>query len=206
MPALRHELAGSVSVLRMSLAVIKRKIETGGDMVEAGPLQQRVDSLDTHIGELSTSLRRLRHWDRPSGEAMSAQTLVNEIWELAHPFLALRNIEQGPVSADEYAWPIQGIAPQPLMYLLLASIYHLAEGRGENIPQRISAAVEDEHIRISPNGSRAAEDAPMGHSTASASGSIQTPPIDRAALQCLADHLGAPLTFCADQSILLRMY
>ncbi|QIL81396.1 hypothetical protein G7047_16870 [Diaphorobacter sp. HDW4A] len=202
MPALRHDLAGSVSVLRMALAVISRKIESSGDQISREVMVPRITPLEAAINDLNAGLRRLRHWDKQLHEVLDARTLLGEILDLSRPFLALRNIEQSPLpSAEEAAWPLQALTPQPLMYLMLASIYHLAEGRGK-APQHIAIHPETDRIRIS---------AERGVSTASASDIthgedlINTPPIDRRGLQCLADHLQSRIEFESDQSVLVYL-
>ncbi len=200
MPALRHDLAGSVSVLRMGVAVIKRRLELSeGSAVERDGLMQRVDALDSGIGDLGAGLRRLRHWDKPTSEALNAHSLVAEIWELARPFLSLRGIETEPLPEDA-PWPTLSLPPQPLTYLLLAGIYHLAEGAG-SAAQRITVTPEENGIRVSGTPGRPGAGIPEA---AGAKSQLGTPPIDRFRLQCLADQLQGRISFTGDHSLLLH--
>ena len=190
MPALRHELAGAVSVLRMGLAVVKRRLEASGEPQDGNMLRERVDALNTNTNELSASLRRLRHWDKPTNETMDLHALLTEVWELAKPFLLLRNIEPMPLPTADL--PAEPLRPQPLMYMLLASIYHLAEGADDGTPQRIALAVQGGGITVIAEGSNTASAMPdIAHSPTP----LQTPAIDRHALQSLAAHLQSPIQF-----------
>lgn len=124
------------------------------------------------------------------------------MWELAHPFLALRNIAQSPLPAEDQAWPEDPLSPQPLMYMLLACIYHLAEGTGHGTPDSVTATLESGAIRLSCEGTQ------TGSALAEPPGilnPIRTPPIDRPGLQCLADHLKRRLVFGPGQSLLLHL-
>ncbi|QNP48024.1 hypothetical protein [Diaphorobacter aerolatus] len=172
MPALRHDLAGSVSVLRMALAVITRKLETSGDTVDCQAILQRTSSLETGITDLSNGLRRLRHWDKPTDERIVAPVLLGEIWELSRPFLLLRNIEQTPLPQESAVWSALALKPQPLMYVALAAIYHLAEG-ADTTPQRIIAEPDAHRIRILSEG----QAPPLGlPDFAGAPSPVHTPP------------------------------
>ena len=202
MPALRHDLAGSVSVLRMGLAVITRKLESGGEHIERDAIAQRTQSLAAGITHLNDGLRRLRHWDKPTHELLDARELLGEIWELARPFLALRNIDQPSLpNADDGGWPKQPLKPQPLMYLLLASIYHLAEGAGHT-PERIIATPLGDRIRVSCEGRAPAASVEEHMHDACL---INTPPIDQRSLQCLANHLQSRVEFKSAQSVLIHL-
>lgn len=199
LPALRHELAGSVSVLRMGVAVVRRKLDNTTNLMEREALQERVASLDAHITDFSADLRRLRHWDKPTNETLALQELLQEVWELARPYLALRNIQLTELEAAPGRWPASSHPPQPLMYMLLAGIYHLAEGNG-HAPQRISI-VPHENDRVSLHAEGVAEPHAMPESDARGPNPLIPPPIDHAGLQCLATHLRVPITFKSDQSI-----
>ena len=203
LPALRHDLAGSVSVLRMGLAVIARKLDNGGEQIERDAILQRTQSLEAGVTELSNGLRRLRHWDKPTHELLDSRALLGEIWALARPFLALRNIDQSPLpEANDAGWPTQPLKPQPLMYLLLASIYHLAEGAG-NTPERITTTPLADRIRVSSEGlmpsTSAPDDCMLG------AGVRHTPAIDHLSLLCLADHLQSHIEFESAQSVLIHL-
>ncbi|WP_313295479.1 hypothetical protein [Diaphorobacter sp.] len=189
MPALRHELAGSVSVQRMALAILKRKMQSSGDTMETHDVQSRVQSLESSVGELSANLRRLRYWDKQPRETLAPQTLMQEVWGMVHPFLALRNIAMEELPASPDIWPQEHITPQPLMYLALATIYHLAEA-GESTPARLSARpmltdagdvirFESSGVAITYDDGRA-EEAAMN---------MSTPPITLQALDCLASQM-----------------
>lgn len=206
MPALRHELAGSVSVLRMGLAVVKRKLELTTDpMVDCDAMSQRVESLESGIMDLSQSLRRLRHWDKPADEMLSLRALVSEVWELARPFLALRNIEPAELPDEHAAWSDEPVRPQPLMYMLLACIYHLAEGSGHT-PRRLMLTVKGARLQVSGDTGDTSEGlaAASTEPARAISSTLQTPPIDRFALQCLAESLHGRIEFSADQTVSLQ--
>ena len=201
MPALRHELAGSVSVMRMGVAVLKRKIENSTDLVEKSALQQRVDAVDCSIADLSNSLRELRYWDRPTAEPIPSRTLLITAWELARPFLSMRGIALAELPPESAAWPEQPTRAQPLLYLLLASMYHFAEG-ASHTPASIHAELMDGSIRIVSEGVVAEGNAPhLLHND----GPTGTPVIDAASLRFLADHLHIPLRLKDDASVVIPL-
>ncbi|MBF5003569.1 hypothetical protein [Diaphorobacter caeni] len=202
MPALRHDLAGSVSVLRMGMAVISRKLETSAEPLSREEIAPRLLSIESGINDLNQGLRRLRHWDKQSHELLNARDLLGEIWELSRPFLALRCIEQSPLAdADAAAWPRHPIPPQPLMYLLLASIYHLAEGT-DSVPQRIAVTPDDECLHLVAEGLAPSSGVP---DVLRSDGPLNTPPIDRTGLLCLAEHLQRRIEFTSAQSVLIHL-
>ena len=191
MPALRHDLSGSVFVLRMGLAVLKRKLEASQSAEDRLALQQRMESLDSSIADLSSGLRRLRHWDRQTEETLGAHALLSEVRELARPFLSLRGITLQPLSeASSHILQDTALRPQPLMYVLLATIYHLAEGM-QHTPQSLCIDAVPDGFQI--QGTGRAEVAHVMEPLLTGSNIIATPAIDWSALQCLGEHLGVSI-------------
>ena len=61
LPALRHDMAAPVSVIRMALLMLKRQI--GAPAIEATACEERVALIDNQVSELVEGIRSLRDWE-----------------------------------------------------------------------------------------------------------------------------------------------
>ena len=181
LPAIRHDLAGPLSVMRMGMAVLKRRFAPGGGIEPAQALE-RVEQLEAQLGTLGAQVRRLRHWDLHDPASQPARATLQEAIGLAHPLLALHGVALQPLADGGATDEGAAMAHGPLLYVSLAAIYHLAEA-ADGPPAEVALHVDPSAVRIQALG-RAATDAPP------LAGAQPTPPIDADALRCLARHLG----------------
>ncbi len=188
LPAMRHDLASPLSVLRMGMTVLKRRVAPGND-TPAEQAVERVEQLEGQLTTLGEHVRRLRNWDVQITDRQPARTTLLEAIELARPLLALRGVFIQPLAG---ASPGDSEAPVPhhtLLYITLAAIYHLGESPAEP-PAEIHIEPRADGIRVVARGSVSADALPP-LVPASAQNTL---PIDAAALQCLSDHLQVPIT------------
>ena len=61
LPALRHDMAGPVSEIRMALLMLRRQI--GAATVDAAACEERVGLIDSQVSELVEAIRSLRDWE-----------------------------------------------------------------------------------------------------------------------------------------------
>lgn len=179
MPAVRHDLAGPLSAMRMAATVLKRRLGTG----ELPPAQavERVEQFEGHLTRLADSAKRLRHWDLPAQDsAQPLAAVAAQAVQLARPLLAMRGTDlqaAGPLSETP-------VAAHTTLCLLLGALYHLAE-TGSPPPARITLqAVQGRSgLRVQADG--------QADAGLAAFASQPVPPLDAAALLCLARHGGA---------------
>lgn len=187
LPAMRHDLASPLSVMRMGMTVLKRRLVPGND-TPAEQAVERVEQLEGQLTILGEHVRRLRNWDVQISDRQPARATLLEAVELARPLLALRGVFIQPL-AD--AQPGDSELPVPhhtLLYITLAAIYHLAES-AEEPPAEIHVSPTPGGIRIAAQGSVSPDALPP----LVPAGAQNTLPIDAAALQCLADCLNMPV-------------
>lgn len=186
MPAVRHDLAGPLSAMRMATTVLKRRF-AAGDLAPAQAVE-RVEQFEAHLARLSDSAKRLRYWDLPArDESQPLATTTAQAVLLAQPLLALRGVELQVPGVDAPPLPASPTAAHSTLCLLLGAIYLLAEGP-QQPPARITLQAMQDHahrLRLQAVGQADASlrwPAPRTE-----------PPLDAAALECLARHLGAGL-------------
>lgn len=200
LPAVRHDLASPMSVMRMGMTVLKRRLANGGD---AQPEQsvERVVQLEEQMLILGDHVRRLRHWDLNIHERQPARATLHQAIELAKPLLALRGVmlESLPDGEQEPRADEPPVAHHTLLYVTLGAIYHLAE-TPDAPPAQVVAELTPTAIRLRAQGTPGADALPP-LVTAGAQG---TQPIDAAALQCLAEHLGVAVQ-CAPREVVIAL-
>jgi hypothetical protein len=184
LPAMRHDLASPLSVMRMGMTVLKRRLAPGND-TPAEQAVERVEQLESQLTTLGEHVRRLRNWDVQLTDRQPVRVTLLEAIELARPLLALRGVFIQPL-AD--AQPGESEAPaaphHTLLYVTLAAIYHLGEA-AEVPPAEVHVTFNAQGIRVAAHGSMSPDALPP----LVPAGAQNTLPIDAGALQCLADYL-----------------
>lgn len=193
LPALRHDLATPISVVRMTALVLQRKL--AAPPIDVDYCTQRVQALDQQTDALSDVLRLLLGWSVGAGDSdVSRSALVQGCVKLLRPMWATRGmlIEvdaalQPPdpamaTAAAELRWP----GEVALRYLLLGALCHLQD-----------TAAGAAQIHILPQGSDALRLQRLARASGNAAwhgiaglGAEQPIAIDAAALECLAADLG----------------
>ena len=186
LPALRHDMAAPISVIRMGLLMLKRQVAAPG--IDPAACNQRVDLIDNQIGELIVGIRSLRHWELATADdGITRSALVAECVALMRAAFGMQGIELeidaalAPVEG-ETLWP-QGAA---LRYLLLGAMGHLHDSI-EQIGTIAFAPEGADGLRLtaSPRAEAASQDPATDLHRAP-----RALAIDAVALQSLADDLG----------------
>ncbi|CAN5856337.1 hypothetical protein BH11PSE13_BH11PSE13_11890 [soil metagenome] len=196
LPALRHDMAAPVSVIRMALLMLKRQV--AAPQIDAASVEQRVGLIDNQIGELVVGVRSLRDWELAiDDDGITRRALVAKCTGLMRAAFDLNgvSIEIDPSldlatsSADEPRWP-NGAA---LRYLLLGALAHLHD------------SVDDVgNITVSVDGANALQltaavrPADREDRVADAHRAPRALAIDAIAMQSLADDLGYAVTVGPD--------
>ena len=193
LPALRHDMAAPVSVIRMALLMLKRQV--AAPTVDAAACEQRLALIDDQIGALVKAVRSLRDWELAIGDdGLTRSALVAQCTGLMRPAFDLQGVslavDEALVSSeDETVWP-EGAA---LRYLVLAALGYLHD-------------TVDEVGRITVRGdgadalhfSASLREPDQADRIADAHRAPRALAIDGIALQSLADDLGYALTVAPD--------
>lgn len=205
LPALRHDMAAPVSVIRMALLMLKRQV--GAPQIDAAAVEQRVALIDNQIGELVTGVRSLRDWELAvDDDGITRSALVATCTGLMRGAFDLNgvSIEIDPLldpaslvpatgcaisSPTEQSWP-NGAA---LRYLFLGALAHLHD------------TVDDVGtIAVSADGANALQftasvrQQDREYRVADAHRAPRALAIDAIAMQSLADDLGYAVTVGPD--------
>ena len=200
LPALRHDMAAPVSVMRMGLLMLRRQV--GSATIDPAACEERVVLIDSQIVELVSAVRSLRDWELATDDdGITRHDLVRQCVGLMRAAFDLHGIrlnvdpslsgEDGAplTDADAPKWP-SGAA---LRYLFLATLGYL-----HDTPPDVGA------ITIMPDGNDAVLIRATGGAPDAAdvmAGAHRAPrklAIDGIALQSLADDLGYALTIERD--------
>ena len=191
LPALRHDMVGPVSVMRMGVLMLKRQVEA--PTIDSQACNERVALIDAQIAELVDGVRLLRNWELTgTDDGIARSELVQMCVTLQRPAFSLQGIQlemdprlEEPTTDTEARWP-QSAA---LRYLLLCGLNYLHD-----------ACTDECTIRIEPEGESGLLLRAMpsvvegGHSGMPESSVVHWAPrrlaIDAVALQNLADDLG----------------
>ncbi|XXQ52652.1 hypothetical protein ACA040_001301 [Xenophilus aerolatus] len=189
MPALRHDMASPVSLIRMSLLMLRRQVAANPPDVAA--CEQRVGQVDEQLGMLIGSMRALRDWELGiDDDGVTRAGLVRQCTGLMRAAFDLNGIalelDEG-FDADEDGAPTWRDAPA-LRYLLLGALCHLQD-----------SVAEIGLVRVSPEGDAGvvvrAESRPAdgGRPEMVPHRAPRSLAIDAVSLQSLADDLGHAL-------------
>lgn len=181
LPALRHDMAGPLSVARMGNAVLKRYLAA----VPFDPVQslKRMEQTDQQLNELLISIRTLARWDLESADRATPTPALQATLHLARPMLDLNGVvlETTDIDAPD-AWP--QIQPARALYMVLGVLSHLQDTASG--PSRITVTPEGDSLRMVSEPM--APSLPGDHQFAQ-----RQMKIDAQALQWLSDDLHWPV-------------
>ena len=200
LPALRHDMAAPVSVIRMGLLLLRRQV--GEPDIDATACGERVALIDEQIGELIKGVRSLRDWElATTDEGISRSALVAQCAGLLRAAFDMVGVELKVDPAlqredDAEPWP----RAAALRYMLLAGLSFLHDG-----------ATECGAVLIEPDGDAGLRltcqpRAPDDTGTPRDGAAHRAPrklAIDAIALQSLADDLGYEVTL--ERSAVVRL-
>lgn len=189
MPALRHDMASPVSLIRMSLLMLRRQVAANPPDVAA--CEQRVGQVDEQLGMLIASMRALRDWELGTDDdGVTRAGLVRQCAGLMRTAFDLNGIAlelDAAFDADEDGAPTWRDAPA-LRYLMLGALCHLQDSVSEVglvrvVPEGDAGVVV--HAESRPADGARPEMVPHRAPRSLA--------IDAVSLQSLADDLGRPV-------------
>jgi len=188
LPALRHDMAAPVSVIRMGILLLKRQLAAGtGANPDAGAWGERVTLIEEQVAALASGVRSLRDWELAThDEGITRSALVGQCTALMHVAFELNGIG---LKVDEALQPAEGEPRFPagaaLRYMVLGALGHLHD----SVPNLGEIRVEpegDDALRFVASHGAAEPVEPM----AGAHRAPRALAIDAIALQALADGLG----------------
>lgn len=193
LPAVRHDMLGPVSVARMDVAILKRKL--AADEPDIAACRDKLLTLDGHLSGVSQGLGLLRRWDTARGDtARAGETLAFAVG-LMTPLLRLREITLAPLP-DVLPPELDDVQrPQSaFLYACLAVLCHVQD----HLPpgSRVSMALTPEGVSMS-HGVQDAGTRPASVATTPAA-PVSARRIDRAGAEALIGALGYRATWTAD--------
>jgi len=185
LPALRHDMAAPVSVIRMALLMLKRQI--GAPAIEAAACEERVALIDNQVSELVEGIRSLRDWELATvDDGITRSALVAQCVSLMRAAFDMHGVSLDVDPALE-AQAHESRRPQgaALRYLFLGALGYLHDGGSDAGAIRIEADGDDA-LRLSalPRESSGVSPVLDAHRAPRALA------IDAVALQSLAEDLG----------------
>ena len=191
LPALRHDMVGPVSVMRMGVLMLKRRVEA--PQIDSQACSERVALIDAQVAELLDGVRLLRNWElADTDEGIARSELAQMCVALLRPAFSLQGIQlEMDAALEQPTADTEELLPRAaaLRYLLLCGLNYLHD-----------ACTEDCIIRIEPEGARGLllrvvpAEVEGGHDGMPESAVVHCAPrrlaIDAVALQNLADDLG----------------
>jgi hypothetical protein len=186
LPALRHEMAAPVSVMRMSTLLLKRQL-AANTAVDTAAWLERVTQIEGQVAALASGVRSLRDWELAThDDGITRSALVAQCTSLMRVAFELNGIG---LKIDEALAPAEGeprfAAAAALRYMALGALGHLHD----SVPGLGAIRVEaegDDALRFIASPGVAAPVEPM----AGAHRAPRALAIDAVALQALADGLG----------------
>ena len=195
LPALRHELAAPISVIRMGVLLLKRQAGTSG-APEGASWMERVDLIEDQVNALGSGVRSLRDWELAthdegvtrSGLVAQCTTLMRVAFDLNG--IALHIGEDLSAEEDEPRFA----AGAALRYMFLGALGYL-----HDTVEDIGAIYLEADGRDGLVFSAAKGDAEGADPVAGAHRAPRALAIDAIALQSLADGLGYDIVVEADK-------
>ena len=185
LPALRHDMAAPVSVVRMAVLMLKRQV--AANPIDRAACEERVALIDNQVSELVEAIRSLRDWElATTDDGITRSALVAQCVNLMRSAFDLHGVTLDVDAAldpqeDEARWP----AAAALRYLFLGALGYLHD-----------RAAEAGAIRVEPVGSDALRfvavprEAGGANPVLDAHRAPRALAIDAVALQNLAEDMG----------------
>jgi hypothetical protein len=190
LPALRHEMAAPVSVIRMALLLLKRQVAAPSAADEA-LLSERLVLVEDQVAALANGVRSLRDWELAThDESITRSALVAQCTALMRVAFDLHSIA---IHVDEALGSTEGescfACGAALRYMFLGALGYLHDSVPEVGQIRIEAD-GDAALRFvaGPGASEPADPVAGAHRAPRALA------IDAVALQALAEGLGCPVS------------
>lgn len=189
LPALRHDMAAPISVIRMALLLLKRQVATPVPAEAAGAdgVAERVALIEDQVNAIAGGVRSLRDWELAThDDGIARSALVAQCTGLMRVSFDLHGIgmELGDSLAAQEGEP-RFAAAAALRYMVLGALGYLHDSVPHVGLIRIDAAgAEALHFSATGGNVEAADPVAGVHRAPRALA------IDAVALQALADGLG----------------
>lgn len=209
LPALRHDMVGPVSVMRMGVLMLKRQVES--PTIDPQACNERVALIDSQINQLIDGVRLLRDWElATTDEGITRPALVQLCVTLLRPAFSLQGVQievepelEEPPREGETSWP----RAAALRYLLLCGLNYLHDASPDHEPTVIHIESEGQDgllLRL-----RAAKQGALNGNGMPEAAVVHRAPrrlaIDAVALQSLADDLGYQVEVTGENTVHLRL-
>jgi hypothetical protein len=131
LPSLRHDMAGTLSVARMDLALLKRwmaKLTVLMSLDDAAGAAERVQRVDQQFGTLLQGLQALQAWgDEAVASVPCADDLLDHCLAWVRPVLMLAKVatERG----DRAGEGLSPVSPSAFKYLCLGAVWYWVDNR-----------------------------------------------------------------------------
>ncbi|MEH3087225.1 MAG: hypothetical protein PGN26_12005 [Xylophilus ampelinus] len=191
LPALRHDMAGPLSVARMGNTVLRRYLAANPFNAELS--LKRLTQTEEQLNGLVALIRGLGRWDVHGSERAPPAELLPQALALARPVLDAQGLQLAEADSlpDLSDW--QDVAPARLFYPVIGALVHLQEnappGGGTVRVQRDGAS----GLRFLLRPAEPAEDGADSFPPMASGLGPRPLRIGTAALACLAEDLGAHL-------------
>ncbi|WP_162577321.1 hypothetical protein [Variovorax sp. PBL-H6] len=193
LPALRHDMAAPLSVIRMSLLLLRHRAASAATADDGG-WEHQFQSISEQVDALANGVRSLRDWElAASDEGITRSALVQRCTSLMRAAYELHGIRLHLDDALAAGEPDEARFPEgaALRYMVLGALGYLHDNT-----QRLGA------IRVEPDGPEGLRFIASPGDSVSAdpipiAGALRAPrklAIDAVAFQALADGLGYPVT------------
>jgi len=196
LPALRHEMASPVSVIRMSVLLLRRQLSASAEgKLDAAALGERVALIEEQATALAGGVRALRDWELATrDDGITRSALVAQCATLMRVAFELNGI--GLTLGDGLA-PVDGEAcfasGGALRYMVLGALGHLHDCVPDLVEIRIEAEGNDALRFVARRGVTEPVEPMVGAHRAP-----RALAIDAVALQALADGLGCSVAVEAE--------
>jgi len=189
LPAIRHDMAGPLSVVRMGNTVLRRYL--GAEPFDAAQSLKRLGQTEEQLQLTVAGIRALSRWDTEAADGQKGPADVAQAMEMARPMLDLYGMQLSEGASAPAGWP--EIVPGRVLYAVLGALAYLQDGA--TVPMAIRAVVQEGVLRFDRTPTGAAFDLSMRPSTRH----LQ---VDAAALQALFADLRWPVEVAADVVVL----
>jgi hypothetical protein len=139
LPALRHDMAAPVSVVRMALLMLKRQV--AANPIDPAACEERVALIDNQVSELVQAIRSLRDWElATTDDGITRSALVAQCVNLMRSAFDLHGVMlDADPSLDAQDGEPRRPAGAALRYLFLGALGYLHDGAAEAGAIRVEA-------------------------------------------------------------------
>jgi hypothetical protein len=145
LPVQRHDVMAPLSVVRLGLATLKRRLQAGTPDLDE--VKQLVSDIEAEMASVVSQLSGFRCWDPLHGDHAPAMAVASHCANLARPGLSLSGHRLGlPTWADE-AEPAETQVPVPhFYYALLGLFWHVQDSVSR--PSQFGLTVTPEGMQL----------------------------------------------------------